>query len=234
MRFRHLTILIFTLCWFSESAAQEILQVAEKSIARTIKAEPGDELEIHTEKAEVIITTADIDDVEVKILFTSSHRDKQVAAKELIYHKYAMGRDGKTIFVRTTYFLRDVKKVFSKMSAKVEIVIPRNMNVKANGEYCDFSLTDSRGTGEFFLHFGKLILNNVSGHVKVDTNYGDIEINQCTGFIDVVSKRSDILLRTTTPISSSQITPGVEQVLEVRNFKIHNTSGKIRIENPEP
>jgi len=235
MRFLPITILPLLFLSFPEANAQKLSQVVEKVIEKTQTVKKGDVLDLRSEKAEVVISRGEPGVVKVKLLFTTSHADKSVAETEMRFHKYAFGLKGNTFFVQQAYFFRDVKKVLSQLSARVEITIPPEMPVVAVGEYTDFTLTNGSGSNDFRMHFGKLILDNVSGSIKVYTNYGDIELNQCTGEIAIDATRSDILLRMTNPVNNGFIQIlGKDQIVDTENINIRNKSGTIKVENSTP
>ena len=229
------TILTFILFGFFNSSAQQVLQVAEKTFEKRIEVGKDDVLEVRSEKADVVIISGDINYISVKIVFTASHPDKAVATKELIYQKYAVGRYGKTIMVQTSYFLRDVKRVLSRMSAHIELTIPASMSVTAVGEYTDFTINDTQGSNNISMKFGKLTLKNISGSTTVNTTYGDIDGEKISGGLNIVGARSEIVLKVEDPSIEKEISIiEKQQVLNTPRIKIKNISGTIRFEKAEP
>ncbi len=232
MRFVCLTILTL---FFFEASAQNVSQVVEKVVERTIDAEGLNFLELRSEKAEVFISRGEPGKISIKLIFTASYRDKSVAELEMRFHKYAFGSKGNIFFLQQTYLFRDVKKVYSKLTARIELIIPPGMDVSAFGEYADFTLHEGSGSNDFRMRFGKLTLDKITGATIANTKYSDIEINKCTGKINIVATRGDILIKVTSPITTGNIRKvGSDQILDAENFQIQNISGSITIENVEP
>jgi hypothetical protein len=232
MRVVRATILLALMLRFGESAAQQLSEVVEKTVEKTINVKPSEILDINALKADVSISSADQQHVSIKIIFTASHPDKAVATKELEYQKYAIGRQGSSIIISNTYIIPEgVSTVVSRMTARIELIIPSSMDVTAIGEYTDFAISNTGGSNKFRMRFGKLVLKNITGPTKVNTHFGDVEADGVSGKLTIDATRSDIVLRVTdVSIERRVITNDREKTLNTGDIVIRNTSGEIKIE----
>jgi hypothetical protein len=156
--------------------AQEKLQVAEKSLSKTLPFSTQDELKITGDKADIVMSGWDKDFIEIKITLSARHSDKQIAEKELGYMKYSLTKESNLIEVMNTFIIPDhVTRLQSRMTVLFEIKIPANARVHFKNKYCTIRLSDLTANATMQLEFGRVEMNRVSGKFSIENHFGDVQ-----------------------------------------------------------
>ena len=176
--------------------AQEKLQVAEKSISKTLPFSAQDELKINGDKADVNLSGWDKDYIQVKIMLSSRHQDKSVAEKELGYMKYSLTREGKQIEVINTFIIPDgVTKLQSRINVLFEIKVPAHAKILLLNKYCTVRLSDLNAEATMLMEFGHLEMSRVSGKFMIRNKFGDIQGTDISGSLNCETDKSFINLQ---------------------------------------
>lgn len=187
-----LTILILISAAF-QTWAQEIVHVAEKSIEKEVPVQKGDRLEVKSEKAAVIIKKTDGDRVKIKIVLATKNVDKEVAARDLTYLKYAINQSENLIFVGTSFNVPDgITRITSSMLVRIEVDVPAKLEIRIVGRYSDITANEVNGKNTFDLYFGSLQMSSVSGSTVVEAEFADVSGEHISGSCSIDGVRSDV------------------------------------------
>lgn len=216
-------------------SAQVVLQVATKTIEKTVKASSVRTLYISAEKADVEITTWDRSEISIVMELSARHPDKNTATMDLFKAKYIADRNGKDYFLRNYIMLKNGEsKPVSNLRTRYTIHLPpacavdlknsfgtvtlkglkNNLQLKA--DFCTTNLADLQGKGHVNTSFGelkgdelsgdfsfasdhtKLFLERLAGNIKVNAEYGNVELHPGTALssLSIRSKKAEIALMT--------------------------------------
>ncbi len=101
-------------------------------------------------------------------------------------------REGDNIIIRCN---QQKAKEQSRVTTDLQVTVPRNSTIEANGRQGDFEVTDVNGDVDIVSDSAGVRIQNVSGNVHVDTRRGDIV--RCTnvkGNVDVKGRGTDVEL----------------------------------------
>ncbi len=174
--------------------AQDIaLQVMTKTIEKEIPFEEGQYLKIEGEKSEVDIISWDKDYIDVKVQMISKHPELAVA-KEDIQHLYF-----ETVIHKKEILLRDTiadtgSEIRSGLKAIYSISVPKNCKIELSNYFGQANITDLSHGLEVNSEFCNVQLENIAGHIKVDTYYGDLIGVMINGDMNLSAKRSNVTL----------------------------------------
>lgn len=215
--------------------AQNMLQVATKSIEKSVGSPAVHTLHINAEKADIELVAWEKPDISIVLELSSRHPDKAAAVADLSKFQYIAERSGKDYFVRNYVLLKEGEnKPVSNLKARYVIHLPagcgvelkntfgsiilkgltNNLSLKA--DFCTTTLIDIQGKGMLATKFGdlkgtaisgtfsfdsdhtNLRLDQISGIIKMDALYGNVDIIPSTGLnsLTIQSKKAVITLLT--------------------------------------
>src|SRR4051794_33799532 len=101
-----LTAMFLHLVWLG-TRAQGVLQVATKTIEKTIKTPTIHTLHINAEKADIELIAWDKQEISVVLELSSRHPDKAIATEDLGKSQYLADRNGRDYFLRNYIQLKE-------------------------------------------------------------------------------------------------------------------------------
>ena len=213
--------------------AQNLLQVATKSIEKSVGNPVVRTLHINAEKADIELVAWEKPDISIVLELSSKHPDKAVAVSDLNKFQYIAERSGKDYFLRNYILLKEGEaKPVSNLKARYVIHLPAgcgvdlkntfgniilkglNNNLSLKADFCTTTLVDIQGKGLLATRFGdlngkeisgtysfgsdhtNLRLEQISGAIKLDAVYGNIDIFPSTGLnsLTIQSKKTVVTL----------------------------------------
>jgi hypothetical protein len=204
--------------------AQSVLQVATKTIEKTVKASSVRTLYISAEKADVEIVTWDKTDISIVMELSARHPDKNTAATDLFKAKYIADRNGKDYFVRNYIVLKeDESKPVSNLRARYTIHLPATCaidlkntfgtitlkgltnNLQLKADFCTTYLADLHGKGQVITSFGELKVNELAGIFSFSSDHTQLFLERLAGSIKINAEYGNVELHPASTLSSLSI-----------------------------
>jgi hypothetical protein len=190
-------IYAFLLCFALSSGlvAQTLLQVATKTIEKTMTYKKGYDITIDGEKADVIVQTGNNVAIKIEVELSAKHPDVNIAKRDLEAIKFVAEEIGKKIYVRNYVSVgKGDNKPQANLKAKYIITVPAECPVNLKNNFGKTNVSNLVNYFDLYSEFCSITLNNLKGTINIDTRYGDIDATQLDGKVNIKSKRTDISL----------------------------------------
>lgn len=172
--------------------SQTTLQVAAKSVEKTFEA--SETLKIEAQKADIEIVTWNNNSVKVSLELIAKHPDRKTASTDLELMKYVMEKIGNSILLRNFFVIDNPKnKPNSNFKAKYIIRIPENMELTINNSFGKISLKGKTKQLILKTDFCTTELKDLTGNIKANTHYGELNATKIEGEITIDSERTDLI-----------------------------------------
>ena len=205
--FRKISVLAILFYWvavngFQSARGQGVLQVATKSIEKTVAAHTIRTLYINAEKADIELIAWDKAEITVVMELSARHPDRRTAASDLGKIQYIADRSGKDYFLRNYILLREGEsKPLSNLKARYTIHLPPTCsvdlkntfgtiqmkgltnNLKLSADFCTTSLANIKGKGLLETTFGELRAIEISGTFSFTSDHTNLELENIGGAI---------------------------------------------------
>ncbi|MCF2447423.1 hypothetical protein L0657_25945 [Dyadobacter sp. CY345] len=205
--FRKLAVLTFLFYWvavngFQLVKGQGVLQVATKSIEKTVTAHTIRTLFINAEKADIELIAWDKAEILVVMELSARHPDKRTAASDLGKIQYIADRSGKDYFLRNYILLKEGEsKPLSNLKARYTIHLPPTCsvdlkntfgtiqmkgltnNLKLSADFCTTSLANIKGKGLLETTFGELKAIEISGTFSFTSDHTNLQLENIGGVV---------------------------------------------------
>ncbi|MCE6987974.1 hypothetical protein [Dyadobacter sp. CY323] len=236
-----LTLLV--IAWIGiagQANAQGVLQVATKTIEKTIGSPTVRTLYITAEKADIEMTTWNKAEITIVLELSARHPDKNIAAADLSKVQYIADRNGKDYFLRNYIVLKDGEnKPISNVKARYVIHLPASCavdlknsfgtitlkgltnNIQLKADFCTTNLVDLRGKGQVSTSFGELKGTDISGVFTFTSDHTRLHLNQVAGVIKLDADYGNVEIYPTTGLTSLGIrSKKAEITLLTKNWQI--------------
>ena len=197
------TLLLFILLnGFYSIQAQDVLQVATKTLEKTIGAPAIRTLHINAEKADIELVAWDKSEISIVLKLSSRHSDRTIATTDLAKFLYIADRSGKDYFLRNYILLKEGEaKPTSNLKAHYVIYLPPSCaidlkntfgtismkgltnNLQLKADFCTTSISDLQGKGFLQTTFGELKGNDVSGSFSFSSDHTNLRLERIGGAI---------------------------------------------------
>ncbi len=185
------------------------------------------------------ISGADVTDVSVTGHKTIRALDSGDSDKANSLTPLEVVREGNNIVIRCN---QQKAKEQSRVTTDLQVTVPRNSTIEANGRQGDFEVTDLNGDVDIVSDNAGVRIQNVTGNVRVDTRRGDIV--RCTnvkGNVDVKGRGTDVELeKISGPVTVTGRYSGVVSLRELARgahvdgmdtaLKVEKLPGQVRME----
>ena len=190
------TIPLLLLLFAMTAQAQTPLQVATRTIEQTMDYQPGYEVNIEGEKAEIVIKTWDKKSVKIWLELVAKHPDRSVAERDIAAMKYRINQHGKMIYFRN-YLSPDIgqPRPESQIKAIYTIHLPEDCPVYVKNQFGNATISKLNNLLRMQSEYGKIFLEDMSGDLFIQTRFGDIFGERICGNLQIEARRSDITLR---------------------------------------
>ncbi|MEO6287866.1 MAG: hypothetical protein ABIN80_17670 [Dyadobacter sp.] len=220
--------------------AQGVLQVATKTIEKTIGSPTIRTLYITAEKADIEMTTWNKTEITIVLELSARHPDKNTAAADLSKVQYIADRNGKDYFLRNYIVLKDGEnKPVSNVKARYLIHLPASCavdlknsfgtitlkgltnSIQLKADFCTTNLVDLRGKGQVNTSFGELKSTDLSGVFTFTSDHTRLHLNQIAGVIRLDADYGNVDIYPTTGLTSLAIkSKKAEITLLTKNWQI--------------
>jgi hypothetical protein len=175
--------------------AQTTLQVATRTVQKTVTWKPGYEVEINGEKSEVLVEPASGNTISVRAELSAKHPMLDSATADVNAWKFVVSKVGKKIYIRAYIGLPAGKPLpVSNMKAKITVFLPPQCPINLRNKFGQARLDGLQGPVALSGEFCNFTLINLSGKVRVDSRYGDVTGQNLGGAVQVDARRADVSL----------------------------------------
>ncbi|MCB0548927.1 MAG: hypothetical protein KDD19_15210 [Phaeodactylibacter sp.] len=177
------------------SAQTTDLHVITKRLEKTFAYQPGYEVNIEGEKADVQIETWDKPQVGIRMELIARHPDKATAEADLEKVRYLAERVKNKIYLRNYIALKEGEPApKSNLQARYVITVPEDCPVYLKNYFGEANVSNLTKSFRFFGEFSKIDMENVQGDIDLRSRFGNIFGKLLDGNVTIASRRSDITL----------------------------------------
>ncbi|MCB0593563.1 MAG: hypothetical protein H6557_32090 [Lewinellaceae bacterium] len=213
------------------------LHVITKRLEKTFAYQPGYEVNIEGEKAEVVVETWDKPQIAVRLELVARHPDKATAEADLEKIRYLAERVKNKIYLRNYIALKEGEaKPKSNLQAHYVVTVPEDCPVYLKNYFGMATVSNLTRSFRFFGEFSKIDLENVQGTIDLQSRFGDIFGKFLDGNVSIASRRSDITLEEIKGSFDIQSQYGVISILSVAgllDLNIEAEKGDVYLFDPK-
>lgn len=145
-------------------SAQSKNETVSKTVKQNLPVATGNVFQVITEKADVQITGWTKQYMQMQIVFSATHPNKQVATREVDFMQYALSREQNVVELRNGFFLpAAADTIQSKLAVSIVLMVPSTQRLVVKSKY------------------GNVALRNLAGNAHVDLDFSDLELGQVRG-----------------------------------------------------
>ena len=175
--------------------AQKVLSVATKTFTEKVPYD-GKDLTIDVEKATVTISGWSNDYYQIEIKLISKHKNQEQAIAELDHMKYELENSVNETVLKNFFFSDEkFKKVQGILSAEFVVKAPNQTSINVKNRYGSTNIRGLESNLALAGQFVKTIIDNCSGSLSLEANFGSNQITNWKGDMDMDLYRVDILGR---------------------------------------
>jgi hypothetical protein len=233
---RLLSLLLFLLLCTGGRAqkAVPLREVVTKTIEDTYDYEPGKELAVEGEKADIFVETWDKQKISVKVVMTARHPQLEQAEKDLANLAYISEVAGQKIFLKNKLVDKDLRSK-SELTIYYYITLPEECPVYLKSHFGGATISNLRSQLRINGEYSAINIDNVQGILDIRSRFGDITGERIDGNVVINSRRSDIKLydiggtfNITAQYGELQLSPN----LSMRNLHINADKSDVYIYEP--
>ncbi|QRR02441.1 hypothetical protein [Dyadobacter sandarakinus] len=219
--------------------AQGVLQVATKTIEKTVRSPAVRMLHITAEKADIEMTTWDKAEITIVLELSARHPEKSMAASDLSKVQYIADGRGRDFFLRNYIVLKEGEsKPVSNIKARYVIHLPASCGVdlknsfgtitlkglsnsiQLKADFCTTSLLNLSGQGQLNTSFGELTATDLSGTFSFTSDHTRLRLNQVAGVVRLDADYGDAEIYPAAALTSLGIrSKKAEITLLARNWQ---------------
>jgi hypothetical protein len=169
---------------------------------------------LSAEKAQISIEQSVNNFIEVELKLIAKHTNEEIARRESQYLKYNLIKKGNTYYINNNILLpKKTKSTESRLSAIYILKIPQG---------CELDITNT---------LGNTFLTGLDNDVNIRISYGNLNVDKCTGKLDVKTKIGDIQINNSL-LNARLLTEYSEINMEGVNgaFNMESRFGSINLE----
>ena len=201
--------------------AQGVLQVATKTVEKTMPSKDIRKLYINAEKADIEIVAWDRLEISVVLELSAKHPDKSTATTDLAKVQYIADRTGKDYFLRNYVLLKQGDaKPLSNVKARYTIHLPPSCavdlkntfgtiqmkgltnNLKISADFCTTSLVNIKGKGILETSFGELKGNEIAGTFSFASDHTNLSLENVGGEIKMNALYGNVVISPSAELTS--------------------------------
>lgn len=224
----------FISTWFlsNEGLAQGTLQVVTKSIDKSFDRTQS--IKIEAEKADIELVVWSGEKIKVSIDLTAKHPNRKDALNDLEMMKYVAEKFGNVLVLRNYIQIENEKmKPVSNLKAKFVISIPEQMMVSIQNSFGKINISGKFKQLQLKTDFCNTELKNVSGIIKLDSHYGEVNAHDLSGKVELKSDRTEINLTKISKdftITGNFLKLSINSVSNLQRLKIEAQKSEISLE----
>jgi hypothetical protein len=219
-------------------SGQTTLQVVTKTVEKTLSYQPGYEVNIEGEKAEIVVETWSNKEVKIVLELISKHPDRKIAERDVEAMKHSIEQHGKMIYFRN-YVSHDVgaPKSESQLKAIYTIHMPEDCPVYVKNNFGNISVSNLQNFLRLQSEFTKVFLQDLQGQMFINSRFGDIYGEGLAGNVQIDARRSDLTLRDISGDFDIRSTYGVVKLFtddRLLNLNIEADKSDVYFFDPNP
>ncbi len=236
--------------------------VLEAKISRTVEksfaVQPGGKLKASTQGGDIVIHTADINEVRIRVRQTIRASSEEEADQVLADLTLTLEQRGNEVNAEAKYEKRSVKSWFGvrrPVTVSFTITVPQSFNLDLRTSGGDISAESLRGNVKAHTSGGDMRLQRIDGEVdgstsggdifllegtaraKLHTSGGDVVVERAGGPIDVSTSGGDITLNSVEELIRAHTSGGdVNAVLTgtlSKDAVLSTSGGDVRVRVPK-
>ena len=212
-----LILLLFLLNEASTAQTTTTLQVVTKVVEKTLPFKPNQTLKIKGVKSKIEITGWDKEEVKIKVSLISKNIDKKTAENDLTHIKQSISKTSSGLLLTNDY---DAGKIGSGLSVMYEIMIPSKCQLDIKNSYGNVLVKEINGKLALDVEYGNIDLYNISGVINIKSYFNDITAeNLSTSLSSIISNHSDIKLSNIKGNYTIENTYGDLSILSINEVK---------------
>lgn len=230
---KNLNILWTCLVMFAvaSASAQTTLQVATKHLEKEFEG-------IHTviidaEKADIKVVVWNKSKVQLSIDLSAKHPEKSVAAQDLNFLKSGVDAKNDQLRLRNYILLgQKDKKPESNFKTKYVLKIPENTDFQIKNSFGKIYHSGETKKLTITAEFCTISLNHIKGISKIQTKYGELNIDGIEGNTGIKTERSNLTLKNFSGVFSIDTYYGEIQLVsprEVQNLTLNGDKSDIQL-----
>lgn len=174
-------------------AQDPVLEVVTKTIEESYKYQPGFEVAVEGEKAEIFVETWDEPSISVRIEMTARHAQLETAREEIENLSFSIEQVKNKIYLQNGRKNPDLKPA-SRITVHYYITLPEECPVYVKNHFGAANISNLRNRLRIFGEYSQININNVTGLMDIRTRFGDIFGEKLDGNVTINARRSDITL----------------------------------------
>jgi hypothetical protein len=175
--------------------AQKTIQIATKTIEKTISAEKLKRLNVVGEKATIEINTWDKKEISYTIELKAEHPDAKKATADLENVKLITEKIQEGFYFRNYFTSKDKAKPESDIRIKYVIFAPENLSINIENSFGKIEVEKINGNLRIDADFCKIKLKNIIGKQYYITRFGELNALQLDGVIDINADHTLVSLK---------------------------------------
>lgn len=193
-KYSYLTGLFFclaTLGFAQPTTFKVITEVVEKQF----KYQPGFEVNIEGQNAEIVVETWDQNEVKVIIELISKHPDQAIAERDIEALQFDITQHGQMIYFRNFIKPNAGKpEPEAQLKALYTVTLPSECPVYLKNNFGNASISNLSSLLRLNAEFTNILLQNLQGTTFINSRFGDITGYNLGGEMTIDTRRSDITL----------------------------------------
>ena len=164
---------------------QTKVEVITKTITDELVYKPGYSLKVEGQAADITIRSWDQKRINVTMKLIAKGLTKEIAEKELAYHKYVIDELNEQYVIRNYMLLpSSIEKLSTIQEAVIELMIPRSMNIEVLNSLGKIDLANIRGDFTIDNQYGDVVLTNCVGEVAINNTFGELKLTSIVGVLN--------------------------------------------------
>lgn len=148
---------------------------ATKTFTENLLINSDDIIRVIGEKANIHVTKSMGTQMQLKVTFKATNKEKSMASKELEYMSYGLFRENNIVQIRNSFMLpANVDHIKSTLEILFEISIPVGQQIEITNKYGYMEIKDFKGALDIDLEFCDLLLDKVAGKANLKTSFSEI------------------------------------------------------------
>jgi len=149
---------------------QTNVEVITKTIVDQFSIASENSVKIQGNAAKISVRSWDQNEIKVTIKLISKGLTRDIAKKELGYHKYVIDQLNKQFIVRNYLLLpNELESLSTIQEATIDLMVPKEMDIEIENS------------------LGMISLNSIKGEITIDNKYGDVELVNLRGSVEITN-----------------------------------------------
>lgn len=170
-------------------------EVITKTVEKEFVYNPGFEVNIEGQNAEIVVESWDRKEVKVVIELIAKHPEAKIAQRDIEALQFEIEQHGKMIYFRN--FIRPTTgnpEPEAQLKAIYTVHLPNECPVYLKNHFGNATVSNLTNLLRLNAEFSNILLQNLGGSTSIDTKFGDVTAYNLSGAVKINSRRSDLTL----------------------------------------